>query len=216
MDTPQHDEYKDPYKRALLRRVINTKSRDEAQIIIEGHIPGHREIFEDFLKTKEGPPIQPYVPTFKLLPWHIPREVQNWFEGAMSSINGTRGGRPSSLVLIGPPQCEKTTFALTFGRPGIMTGRWDVDELLRPEMTHLVLKNVHLEDFPCKRQLAGCQMSLFVHDKDGEGKNVAFGRPVIWVCTPEMSPLNDPEIGPYMRDPNSGVVVVDVETKLYR
>lgn len=96
-----------------------------------------------------------------------------------------------------------------------MTGRWDVDELLRPGMTHLVLKNVDLKDLPGKRQLAGCQMSLFIHDQDGEGKNVAFGRPVIWVCTPEMNPLNDPEIGSYMRDPSAGVVIVKIENKLY-
>lgn len=82
-------------------------------------------------------------------------------------------------------------------------------------MTHLVLKNVDLKDLPGKRQLAGCQMSLFIHDQDGEGKNVAFGRPVIWVCTPEMNPLNDPEIGSYMRDPSAGVVIVKIENKLY-
>lgn len=99
-----HDEddkyqYNDPYQQALLQRLIKTKSREEARAIIQGHFPEGLEASEAFLKTKEGPPVQPYVPGFKLLPWHLPREVHNWFEGALSSINGTKGGRPSSLVL---------------------------------------------------------------------------------------------------------------------
>lgn len=68
-------------------------------------------------------------------------------------------------------------------------------------MTHLVMKNVDLQGVSCKRALAGCQMELFIEDQDGEGKLIKFGRPVIWVCTPETSPLNDPEAGSHMKDP---------------
>ncbi|KAH7010974.1 hypothetical protein EDB80DRAFT_749550 [Ilyonectria destructans] len=155
---------------ALLRRVVDIKSRDEAQVIIEGYFPECREDAKVFLKTKEGPPVQLYMPDFKLLPWYLLRS------------------RPSSLVLIGLPYCGKTMLALMFGRPGLITDRWDVDKLLRPGITYL----------------------------NGEGKNIVFRRPIIWVYTPEINPLNNPEIELYMRDSSSSVVIVKIKNKLYR
>lgn len=82
-------------------------------------------------------------------------------------------------------------------------------------MTHIVLKNVDLQGLSCRRQLAGCQMELFVGEQDGGGRTIPFGRSVIWVCTPEMSSLNDPEIRSYMNDPGFRTVIVEVTDKLY-
>ncbi|KAH7200673.1 hypothetical protein BKA60DRAFT_583032 [Fusarium oxysporum] len=215
-DPDEDEEPSNPYQKALLQRVIDDKSsRDEARIILKGHFPGLPNTYEPFLEAKDPPPALPHVPAFELQPWNLPIRVQGWFAEALSFINGTRHGRPSSLVLIGPPGCGKTTLALTFGCPALMLDRWNVDEVRRPGMTHLVLKNVDMQNLPCKRQLAGCQMELFVEKQDGGCERLPFGRPVIWVCTPEMSPLNDPEIRSYMNDPGSRTVIVEIMDKLY-
>ena len=215
-DPCESEERFSPYQEALIRRVVDEKSsRDEAQVILKGHFPDIYGKCEAFLKSKKPPPALPHVPAFELRPWHLPLRVQDWLAEALPFINGTGEGRPSSLVLIGPPGCGKTTLALTFGRPAFMVDRWDVDEVRRPGITHVVLKNVSLQNLSCKRHLAGCQMQLFVEEQDGSSMTIPFGRPIIWVCSPDMSPLNDPEVGAYMNGPGSGTVIVNITDKLY-
>ncbi|KAI8689364.1 hypothetical protein NCS56_00199700 [Fusarium sp. Ph1] len=140
LSEPESKEHFSPYQEALFPRLADDKSsRDEAQVILKGHFPDIYGKCEAFLKSKKPPPALPHVPAFELRPWRLPIP-----------------GRPSSLVLIGPPGCGKTTLALTFGHPAFMVDRWDVDEVRRPGITHVVLKNVDLQNLLCKRHLAGC------------------------------------------------------------
>ncbi|KAM4060279.1 geminivirus rep catalytic domain-containing protein [Hirsutella rhossiliensis] len=106
-----------------------------------------------------------------------------------------RLGRPTCLVIVGRPRSGKTEWALSFGRPAHMTGEWNMDELMKPDITHVVLNDIKLRAFPYKRDLAGCQEYITATGKYREQRTIRMGIPVIWTCNEDNDVTKDKDIG---------------------
>src|SRR5687767_2722939 len=202
-------------KKKFLRELVETESRAEAEALIKMHFPekwawGQINV-QALLKTKVRPAPLPYVPDFEVLPWRLPTQVKKWCRDNFP-VRG--GGRPVSLVIIGPPRCGKTCWARSFGTPAVMDGRWDVDQLLQSDVTHVVLNDIVLTDFPNKRELAGCQASITVTGKYRGEKSIPWGKPAIWTCNEDNSVMSHRGLARYLRE--SGAVIVRVRDSLYK
>ncbi|KAM4060296.1 geminivirus rep catalytic domain-containing protein [Hirsutella rhossiliensis] len=91
-----------------------------------------------------------------------------------------------------------TEWALSFGRPAHMTGEWNMDELMKPDITHVVLNDIKLRAFPYKRDLAGCQEYITATGKYREQRTIRMGIPVIWTCNEDNDVTKDKDIGQYL------------------
>ncbi|KJZ68833.1 hypothetical protein HIM_11773 [Hirsutella minnesotensis 3608] len=196
------------------REILDEPSREKAESLLRTYF-ARDYIFRypacsAFLKTKKTPSAMPHEPTYASLPWRHHPVLEKW---KRDNFPVSRGGRPQCLVLIGPPRCGKTEWALSFGRPAQMTGHWNFDELQKPDFTHVVLNDIVLRGFPHKRDLAGCQEWITATGKYREERTVKLGKPVIWTCNHDNSPLLDRELKRYMKA--SGVVVVRIKEKLF-
>ncbi|KJZ68399.1 hypothetical protein HIM_12210 [Hirsutella minnesotensis 3608] len=153
-----------------LRKLVDCEWKDESEAILKEHFPEwwvrNHPSCQALLKTKRLRPPPPRVPTFEVKRWRVPAKILQW-RSRNFPVSG--GGRPTSLVIIGPSKYGKTEWALSFGRPAMMNGGWDMDQLLIADTTHLVLNDVELKDFPNKRDLAGCQMHITVTGCDQAG-----------------------------------------------
>ncbi|KJZ68775.1 hypothetical protein HIM_11832 [Hirsutella minnesotensis 3608] len=199
---------------SIVRRINETESREEAEALIREHFPKKwawsQMNVQALLRTKKPPPPQLYVPDFKVLPWREPVKMKQWRERNFP-VRG--GGRPRALVIVGPPYCGKSYWARSWGRPAVMDGRWDLDQLLQSDVTHVVLNDIRLQDFPYKQELAGCQVSITVTGKYRAEMTIPWGKPCIWTCNEENSVLRDPQLGVYLK--KAGAVIVKLSKKLY-
>lgn len=201
-------------KQARMKEIIDCEWRHEAEQKLREHFPEwyikcHTGI-SSFLKTKKAPPAQPHTPEFEVLPWRVPVQLKQWRQ---RNFSDRAGKRPTSLVIIGPPKCGKTEWALSFGKPAMMNGGWDVDQIRKPDITHLVLNDIHLKGFPHKQDLAGCQTYISATGKYRDEKTLPFGKPVIWTCNPGNSVMKDRALADYLE--KSGATVVRIKKPLY-
>ncbi|KAM4060294.1 geminivirus rep protein central domain-containing protein [Hirsutella rhossiliensis] len=186
-------------KDKYLEQAVETESREEAETLLKTHfkswwVRNHANC-QAFLRTKKGPSAKPHAPSFPPLPWKVPRRLLQWRQ---KNFDVARLGRPTCLVIVGRPRSGKTEWALSFGRPAHMTGEWNMDELMKPDITHVVLNDIKLRAFPYKRDLAGCQEYITATGKYREQRTIRMGIPVIWTCNEDNDVTKDKDIGQYL------------------
>lgn len=122
--------------------LIAAQTREEAEMIYKHHFKREwcfqRNSMDISLKTKEAAPDEKYEPDFEVWPWRVPAKMRQWRE---RSFGPARRGRPVSMVIISRSKSGRTEWAMSFGRPAKMSTSWNVDELLKPDITHVVLNN---------------------------------------------------------------------------
>ena len=200
----------------MYRKIIKTPSRAEAKALFEQHFPReclfNRGSVDAVLRGKVSEPVRVHEPKFVVSTWKARPQMSKWQK---RNFPVRSGGRPTCLVIVGPSRCGKTEWAMSFGRPASMTGGWNVDELTRPDATHLVLNDIVLKDFPNKRDLAVCQESITATGKWREQKTLPFGLPVIWTCTRDNSLEKDKQFWAYMKESGATIVKIRKKEKLY-
>ncbi|PON28884.1 hypothetical protein TGAM01_v201992 [Trichoderma gamsii] len=144
--------------------------------------------------------VKPWKATFKMLKWK------------RDNIDNLGSKRPKVLVIVGPPRCGKTEWAMSFGRPIQMMGRWNLDEMFKKDYTHLVLDDIHSK-FRYKRELASGQKLEKAKGKYRREQTINFDKPVIFTFDPNNKVWNDKKFQGYLSD--SGAVIVKVSRKLY-
>ncbi|CAM1504790.1 Fc.00g023810.m01.CDS01 [Cosmosporella sp. VM-42] len=196
--------------------LLRVETRAEAEAILKQHFP-RKYIWQHlqcaaFLKTKVSSTAMEHVPTFKVKPWRLTARMAVWKKANFPKPSG--GGRPTALVLIGPSKYGKTEWALSFGKPAKMMGGWNMDELTKPGITHIVLNDIDVRRFPHVREMLGCQEFVTATGRYREERTIALGIPVIWTCSEENSPLRFPEWVNYIKQ--SGAVVVKLRSFLFK
>ena len=196
-------------------QLIAAETRQEAELIYKEHFKRewclHNNNVDAFLRTKKSAPAEKHQPDFEVLPWRVPAKMKQWRE---RSFGPGRRGRPVPLVIIGESRCGKTEWAMSWGRPAKMSTSWNVDELTKPGITHVVLNDIDTKKFPNKRDLAGCQRYMTVTGKWRPEQTIELGVPVIWTCNQDNSVMHDEELGKYLKQ--TGAVIVNLgKRKLY-
>lgn len=201
---------------AHLDEIIAVDGRQEAELLFQkyfkrNYVLNHGQI-DAYLRKKKPPPALRHEPDFPVKPWRVPATMLQWRK---ANFGPNRSGRPVPLVIVGDSRCGKTEWSLSFGFPVQMTGGWNVDELLKPGCTHLVLNDIDdVSKFPNARDFAGCQRYITVTGKWKPEMTLEWNRPVIWTCNKDNNVMNHPKIGPYLKQ--TGAVVVKLgKKKLY-
>lgn len=204
---------------ASSKQLREVETRQEAGAISREHFvrddclrPGR---IQAFLRTKKQSPAVAHEPDFEVKEWCEPIKMKQWKSRNFGPGPGRRGGRPKPLVIIGESRIGKTEWALSFGRPGIMSTNWNVDALTKPDMTHLVLNDINLKKFPNAKDFAGCQRYITVSGKWREDRTIDFSLPVIWTCGYDNNVMEDKTIGKLLRE-NGATVVRLGKKKLWK
>lgn len=196
------------------KALVECEYRDEAEAIIIEHFRKkwlwQQWNVQALLKTKKDRSCPRRERSYKAKPWRVSKRMLQWRRRNFP-VKG--GGRPTSLVLVGPSKVGKTEWATSFGNPAIMNGGWNLDELLREDVTHLVINDIDVTDFPHKRDLAGCQEYITATGKYRQELTVKWGKPVIWTCNEDNSVLLDNKLAKYFRE--SGAVIQEVKDVMY-
>lgn len=196
------------------KALVECEYRDEAEAIIIEHFRKkwlwQQWNVQALLKTKKDRSSPRRERSYKAKPWRVSKRMLQWRRRNFP-VKG--GGRPTSLVLVGPSKVGKTEWATSFGNPAIMNGGWNLDELLREDVTHLVINDIDVTDFPHKRDLAGCQEYITATGKYRQELTVKWGKPVIWTCNEDNSVLLDQKLAKYFRE--SGAVIQEVKDVMY-
>ena len=166
-----------------------------------------------YLDTKRPESVKAHVPTFPVKPWRIPKEMQDWKDYYFPETGERWRGRPKCLVIEGKSGCGKTEWAQSWGHPAKMMGGWNVDELVQEGLTHIVLNDINISDFPHVREMLGCQEYVTCGGKYRPQRTVKLGLPVVWTCNEENSPALSKKYAQYMED--AGVVHVKIRDKLF-
>lgn len=100
-----------------------------------------------------------------------------------SGIGGERVGRVKSLVLYGPSQTGKTTWARSLGIHGYCVGLLSGAELSRaPDVEYMVFDDIRggIKFFPSFKEWLGCQPHVCVKELYREPRVIEWGKPGIW------------------------------------
>ncbi|KAJ6782343.1 hypothetical protein PWT90_11221 [Aphanocladium album] len=146
-----------------LQVLIAMENRDEAEAFLKEKFP-RQYVFNQnnvvaFLNTKKPALALEHVPNFIPRAWDPTGKMKQWLS---RNFGPNRTGRPYPLVLEGESRSGKTEWSLSWGRPANMSGGWNMDELTKPGITHIVLNDIDWKTFPNKRDLAGCQRAAAV------------------------------------------------------
>ncbi|MGH7965713.1 MAG: hypothetical protein ACRERD_28515, partial [Candidatus Binatia bacterium] len=195
--------------------LIAAETRSEAEALFrtkfKRHWVLHHANVAAFLKTKKPDPAEAHEPDFDVLPWRVPAKMKQWRE---RNFGPRRRGRAYPLVIEGESRSGKTEWAMSWGKPAKMSGGWNMDELMKPGITHIVLNDIDWKNFPNKRDLAGCQRYVTVSGKWREQRTVELGIPVIITCNSGNSVMHDAELSAYLRETGATIVRLG-KSKLY-
>ncbi|KAF6781256.1 hypothetical protein CSOJ01_16095 [Colletotrichum sojae] len=198
----------------VYREIVDEEDEEKARKLLREKFP-KQYIYNfvncrEFLRSKARKVTLAHVPNFDAHTWVVPPEIVQWRKEMFSP---GRQGRPVSLILVGPPRCGKTEWALSFGRPAQMTNRWCMDALT-DDCTHLVLNDINAKEFPLWREFLGGQMEFVAGGKYRPDKVMPWGKPTIWTCNYDNDPRKYAPLREYLE--HSPVVVVKVTDKLFR
>jgi hypothetical protein len=93
-----------------------------------------------------------------------------------------------------------------------MTGRWNPDELLKKDYTHLVLDDTN-KYFRYKREIASGQKLMKAKGKYKRERIVNFDKSVIFTFNQDNEAWNDKRYRGYLSE--SDAVIVETSEKLY-
>lgn len=155
------------------------------------------------------PPALPHYHNFDVKPWKASDDMLKWKSDCMDNPGGKH---PHVLVIVGPPRCGKTEWAMSFGRPIEMGPRWNLDVLLKKDYTHLVLNDIH-KTFLYLREMASGQILKKVNGKYKRGRIVNFDKPVIFTFDQDNEVWNDKKFRGYLL--KSRAVIVETSEKLF-
>jgi len=146
--------------------------------------------------------------------WKVPPEMEDWKE---RNIDSRGPGRANSLVLVGKGKTGKTSWAKSFGRPMVMSKRWNLNNY-GEGCSHIVVNDVKPTGFGPSgesywREVLGCQESFDATDRYCRTMRLQWGIPCVWTCNWDQDPRQYEDIRQYMED--VGVVVVEVHGPLF-
>lgn len=213
--SPDHRSLSAAEKEKHYDELIAAETQDECKQIYTTHFKkewclnhGHCEAF---MRTKKGQRAVPHVHRFEnVMPWKVPEKLLKW---KRDNIDNCNGRRPRSLVIIGRPHTGKTEWAMSFGRPIEMTGKWNLSEMLKTDYTHLVLNDIDFASFAYKRELAGCQRLITATGKYRGEHSIEFNKPVIFTCNKDNNVLKDRMLNEYLHE--SDAVIVKIRNALF-
>jgi len=100
-----------------------------------------------------------------------------------SGVGGERVGRVKSLVLFGPSQTGKTSWARSLGshiyHVGLLSGS---ESMKAPDVEYAVFDDIRggIKFFPSFKEWLGCQPHVCVKELYREPKVIEWGKPSIW------------------------------------
>ncbi|AIF34832.1 replication-associated protein [Sewage-associated gemycircularvirus 6] len=100
-----------------------------------------------------------------------------------SGIGGARVGRVKSLVLYGPSQTGKTTWARSLGAHIYQVGLLSGSECMKaPDVEYAVFDDIRggMKFFPSFKEWLGCQPHVCVKELYREPRVIEWGKPAIW------------------------------------
>ena len=148
-------------------------------------------------------------PRYEVKPWILPDLLLEW---KRVNIDEDRSGRKSSLLLIGASKTGKTRWATSFGRPMVMSSKWNMKNYI-VDATHLVVNDCHVDKFGFGgdsywREVFGCQEEFDASDKFMENRRLDWDIPCIWTCNEDLNPMKVEAVANYIV--MSGCTVYDV------
>lgn len=122
-----------------------------------------------------------------------------WLEQSGIGSGEKRGGRVKSLVLYGPSQTGKTSWARSLGKHIYCVGLVSGTECLKaPDVEYAVFDDIRggIKFFHSFKEWLGCQPHLSVKELYREPKVIEWGKPSIWCSN---------------ADPRNEMLMVDIE-----
>jgi len=95
--------------------------------------------------------------------------------------------RPVSLLLIGPSRVGKTEWARSLGPHMYFCGQFNLDDW-DDGARYIVLDDFDIRFVPQWKSFFGAQKTFTLTDKYRKKRTVTWGRPLIWICNPDMDP----------------------------
>ncbi|CCF45546.1 hypothetical protein CH063_14594 [Colletotrichum higginsianum] len=194
-------------------QAMEMEDEDGTRKLLRTHFP--REYIqrygtmEKFIRSKKRKVAVEHVPDFPVKGWVVPPELLQWRK---ENFDIGRVGKPISLILIGPPRCGKTQWALSFGRPAEMSNRFCFDALTE-DCTHLVVNDFVVKHFKPWKEFMGGQMRVDATGKYRAEKVVEWGKPAIWTCNKDNDLRKNPAVKEFLA--SSSVVVVEIDRNLW-
>lgn len=201
------------------RKAISASTADEAERIIrEGapkeyilRSPSIQSFLSSFGRREDA---KAHVHSFRASPWRPTVRMQQWKK---RNFPLKQGGRPTCLLLVGPAHCGKTEWSLGWGAPARLEGGWNPEELMRPGITHVVLDGIYWKskEWEHLRQIVACQEVVTMSGKYMRQRTVRLGKPVIWTCNEDQSPLRDADLMKFLKQCRATVVKLRQGRKLF-
>ena len=194
--------------------IINARNAIECEALMKEYMGKEWIIMNDRLRAfaasrdTQWKPLYA-KPTFEPRPWVLPPAVQQWYS---DNFERPVDGRYTALILIGGSRLGKTEWAQSFGRPDVITSRWNIKKI-QAGSSHLVINDVDIASFPYWREVLGCQVQFNATDKFVHTLSVNFNRPTIWTCNPDLDPRRCPKVASYLAIGRA--VVVDLHQPLF-
>lgn len=142
--------------------------------------------------------VQPWKPTVEMLEWE------------RDNIDNSGSKHSNVLVIVGPPRCGKTEWAMSFGRPIEMGPRLKFKKMDKTGWTHLVVNDLH--GGPHLMRALAKEMAKRRGKCAGQHP-MDFSKPVIFTFDQDNKFWNNESFRGYLSD--SGAVIVKVSRKLY-
>ncbi|WQF90186.1 Putative geminivirus AL1 replication-associated protein, CLV type [Colletotrichum destructivum] len=194
-------------------QAIEMEDEDGTRKLLKKHFPQkYIQCYiktEKFIQSKKRKVAVEHVPDFPVKGWVVPPELLQWRK---ENFGIGRVGRPISLILIGPPRCGKTQWALSFGRPVEMSNMFCFDALTE-DCTHLVVNDMVVKNFKPWEEFMGGQMRVNAKGKYRAKKVVEWGKPTIWTCNKDNDLRKDPAVKRFLA--SSSVLVVEIDKNLW-
>ncbi|RTE67992.1 hypothetical protein BHE90_017631 [Fusarium euwallaceae] len=207
-------------RKAVWRNAVDASTAEEAETIIRRDAPKeyvvHHSSIQSFLHSfHRHRPARAHVHSFRVGKWNATGKMQKW---RSANFPLKAGGRPTCLLLVGPAHCGKTEWSMSWGTPARLEGGWDLQELMRPGISHIVLNDIRWKskEWEYLRQIVGCQEVATLSGKYMRQRTVRLGKPVIWTCNEDLSPLEDKELMKYLKQCGATIVKLRTRQKLYK
>lgn len=204
---------------SVWHRAMSASTADEAERIIREGAPKEYVLRHPYVQSflsgfEHRTAAEAHVHSFEVSPWQPTMRMQQWKERNFSLQEGSR---PTCLLLVGPAHCGKTEWSLGWGAPARLDGGWNPEELMRPGITHIVLNGIHWKSKEWKhlRQIIGCQEVATLSGKYMRQRTVRLGKPVIWTCNEDQSPLDDVDLMKFLKQRKATVVKLGQSRRLF-